>query len=179
MWQVSGRSDITDFEEVVELDTKYIAEWCLKLDIEILVKTVQEAIGRVIVMADAAHAFGATWHGKPVGSIADFSNFSFHAVKNFTTAEGGAVAWRDIEGIDNEEIYHQYQLLSLHGQSKDALAKTQLGAWEYDIIGPWFKCNMTDVVAGIGLAQMKRYKGLLARRKEIISRYDAAFKPLI
>ena len=138
----------------------------------------QEAIGRVIVMADAAHAFGATWHGKPVGSIADFSNFSFHAVKNFTTAEGGAVAWRDIEGIDNEEIYHQYQLLSLHGQSKDALAKTQLGAWEYDIIGPWFKCNMTDVVAGIGLAQMKRYKALLARRKEIISRYDAVFKPL-
>lgn len=138
----------------------------------------QEAIGRVIVMADAAHAFGATWHGKPVGSIADFSNFSFHAVKNFTTAEGGAVAWRDIKGIDNEEIYHQYQLLSLHGQSKDALAKTQLGAWEYDIIGPWFKCNMTDVVAGIGLAQMKRYKALLARRKEIISRYDAAFKPL-
>ena len=129
-------------------------------------------------MADAAHAFGATWHGKPVGSIADFSNFSFHAVKNFTTAEGGAVAWRDIEGIDNEEIYHQYQLLSLHGQSKDALAKTQLGAWEYDIIGPWFKCNMTDVVAGIGLAQMKRYKALLARRKEIISRYDAVFKPL-
>ena len=141
------------------------------------VNKLQEAIGRVIVMADAAHAFGATWHGKPVGSIADFSNFSFHAVKNFTTAEGGAVAWRDIEGIDNEEIYHQYQLLSLHGQSKDALAKTQLGAWEYDIIGPWFKCNMTDVVAGIGLAQMKRYKALLAR-KEIISRYDAAFKPL-
>lgn len=138
----------------------------------------QEAIGRVIVMADAAHAFGATWHGKTVGSIADFSNFSFHAVKNFTTAEGGAVAWRDIEGIDNEEIYHQYQLLSLHGQSKDALAKTQLGAWEYDIIGPWIKCNMTDVVAGIGLAQMKRYKDLLARRKEIISRYDAAFKLL-
>ena len=121
------------------------------------VNKLQEAIGRVIVMADAAHAFGATWHGKP---------------------EGGAVAWRDIEGIDNEEIYHQYQLLSLHGQSKDALAKTQLGAWEYDIIGPWFKCNMTDVVAGIGLAQMKRYKALLARRKEIISRYDAAFKPL-
>ena len=142
------------------------------------VNKLQEAIGRVIVMADAAHAFGATWHGKTVGSIADFSNFSFHAVKNFTTAEGGAVAWRDIEGIDNEEIYHQYQLLSLHGQSKDALAKTQLGAWEYDIIGPWFKCNMTDVVAGIGLAQMKRYKALLARRKEIISRYDAAFKPL-
>lgn len=138
----------------------------------------QEAIGRVIVMTDAAHAFGATWHEKPVGSIADFSNFSFHAVKNFTTAEGGAATWREIEGIDNEEIYHQYQLLSLHGQSKDALAKTQLGAWEYDIVGPWYKCNMTDVVAGIGLAQMKRYAGLLERRKEIIGKYDAAFKPL-
>lgn len=139
---------------------------------------VQEAIGRVIVMADAAHAFGATWKGKSVGSIADFSNFSFHAVKNFTTAEGGVATWRDIDGIDNEEIYHQYQLLSLHGQSKDALAKTQLGAWEYDIIGPWFKCNMTDVVAGIGLAQMKRYRGLLKRRKEIIGKYDSAFKLL-
>ena len=142
------------------------------------VNKIQESIGRVIVMADAAHAFGATWKEKPVGSIADFSNFSFHAVKNFTTAEGGAVAWRDIDEIDNEEIYHQYQLLSLHGQSKDALAKTQLGAWEYDIIGPWFKCNMTDVVAGIGLAQMKRYQGLLARRKEIIERYNAALKPI-
>lgn len=139
---------------------------------------IQKAIGRVIVMSDAAHAFGAIWKGTPIGNIADFSNFSFHAVKNFTTAEGGAVTWRDIEGIDNEAIYHQYQLLSLHGQSKDALAKTQLGAWEYDIIGPWYKCNMTDVVAGIGLAQMKRYKGLLARRKEIIDKYDAAFKPL-
>lgn len=139
---------------------------------------IQEAIGRVIVMADAAHAFGASRHGRPVGSIADFSNFSFHAVKNFTTAEGGAVAWRDIPGIDNEDIYRQYQLLSLHGQSKDALAKTQLGAWEYDIKGPWYKCNMTDVTAGIGLAQMKRYKGLLTRRKEIIEKYDAAFKPL-
>ena len=139
---------------------------------------IQESIGRVIVMADAAHAFGATWKEKPVGSIADFSNFSFHAVKNFTTAEGGAAVWKDIDGIDNEEIYHQYQLLSLHGQSKDALAKTQLGAWEYDIIGPWFKCNMTDVVAGVGLAQMKRYKGLLERRKEIIGKYDAAFKPI-
>lgn len=142
------------------------------------VNKLQEAIGRVIVMTDAAHAFGAEWNEKAVGSIADFSNFSFHAVKNFTTAEGGAVTWKDIEGIDNEEIYHQYQLLSLHGQSKDALAKTQLGAWEYDIVGPWFKCNMTDVTAGIGLAQMKRYRGLLARRKEIIEKYDAAFKPL-
>ena len=142
------------------------------------VNKLQKAIGRVIVMTDAAHAFGAEWNGKAVGSIADFSNFSFHAVKNFTTAEGGAVTWKDIEGIDNEEIYHQYQLLSLHGQSKDALAKTQLGAWEYDIVGAWFKCNMTDVTAGIGLAQMKRYRGLLARRKEIIEKYDAAFKAL-
>ena len=138
----------------------------------------QKAIGRVIVMADAAHAFGATWKGRPVGSIADFSNFSFHAVKNFTTAEGGAATWRSIEGVDDEALYHQYQLLSLHGQSKDALAKTQLGAWEYDIVGPWYKCNMTDVTAAIGLAQMKRYKGLLERRKKIIGKYDAALKPL-
>ena len=140
---------------------------------------IQEAIGRVIVMADAAHAFGAKLNDSSmVGSIADFSNFSFHAVKNFTTAEGGAVTWKSIEGIDDEELYHQYQLLSLHGQSKDALAKTQLGAWEYDIVGPWYKCNMTDVAAGIGLAQMQRYKGILARRKEIIEKYNAAFKPM-
>lgn len=138
----------------------------------------QKAIGRVIIMADTAHAFGATWHGKPVGSFADFSSFSFHAVKNFTTAEGGAVTWKKIDGINDEDIYHQYQLLSLHGQSKDALAKTQLGAWEYDVIGPWYKCNMTDVIAGIGLAQMQRYPKMLERRKNIIARYDAAFKPL-
>lgn len=139
---------------------------------------IQKAIGRVAVCADTAHAFGASWHGKMCGSIADFSSFSFHAVKNFTTAEGGALTWRTIPGIDDEDIYHKLQLLSLHGQSKDALAKTKLGAWEYDIVGPWFKCNMTDIMAGIGLAQMKRYPGMLARRKEIISRYDAAFKPL-
>ena len=139
---------------------------------------IQKAIGRVAVCADTAHAFGASWHGKMCGSIADFSSFSFHAVKNFTTAEGGALTWRTIPGIDDENIYHKLQLLSLHGQSKDALAKTKLGAWEYDIVGPWFKCNMTDIMAGIGLAQMKRYPGMLARRKEIISRYDAAFKPL-
>ena len=138
----------------------------------------QKAFGRVIVMSDAAHALGAVWQDKMVGSIADFTNFSFHAVKNLTTAEGGAVTWREINGIDSEKIYHQYQLLSLHGQSKDAFAKTQLGAWEYDIIGPWYKCNMTDVAAGIGLAQMKRYKGLLARRQEIIRKYDNAFIPV-
>ena len=139
---------------------------------------IQKAIGRVAICADTAHAFGASWHGKMCGSIADFSSFSFHAVKNFTTAEGGALTWKTIPGIDDEEIYHKLQLLSLHGQSKDALAKTKLGAWEYDIVGPWFKCNMTDIMAGIGLAQMKRYPAMLARRKEIISRYDAAFKPL-
>ena len=138
----------------------------------------QRAIGRIAICADAAHAFGASWHGKMVGSIADFSSFSFHAVKNFTTAEGGALTWHTIPGIDNEELYHQVQLLSLHGQSKDALAKTQLGAWEYDIVGPWYKCNMTDIMAALGLVQMKRYPALLARRKEIIERYDAAFKPL-
>ena len=139
---------------------------------------IQKAIGRIAICADTAHAFGASWHGKMCGSIADFSSFSFHAVKNFTTAEGGALAWKTISGIDDEEIYHQLQLLSLHGQSKDALAKTKLGAWEYDIVGPWFKCNMTDIMAGIGLAQMKRYPAMLARRKEIIAKYDAAFKPL-
>lgn len=139
---------------------------------------IQKAIGRIAICADTAHAFGATWHGKMCGSIADFSSFSFHAVKNFTTAEGGALAWNTIPGIDDEEIYHQLQLLSLHGQSKDALAKTKLGAWEYDIVGPWFKCNMTDIMAGIGLAQMKRYPAMLARRKEIIAKYDAVFKPL-
>ena len=139
---------------------------------------IQKVIGRIAICADTAHAFGATWHGKMCGSIADFSSFSFHAVKNFTTAEGGALAWKTIPGIDDEEIYHQLQLLSLHGQSKDALAKTKLGAWEYDIVGPWFKCNMTDIMAGIGLAQMKRYPAMLARRKEIIAKYDTAFKPL-
>ncbi len=139
---------------------------------------IQRALGRIAICADAAHAFGASWHGQMVGSIADFSSFSFHAVKNFTTAEGGALSWRTIHGIDNEALYHQVQLLSLHGQSKDALAKTQLGAWEYDIVGPWYKCNMTDIMAALGLVQMKRYPALLARRKEIIDRYDAAFKPL-
>ena len=138
---------------------------------------VQEAVGRVAICADAAHAFGASWHGKMVGSIADFSSFSFHAVKNLTTAEGGALTW-NIPGIDDEELYHHAQLYSLHGQSKDALAKTQLGAWEYDIVGPWYKCNMTDIMAAIGLAQLSRYEGILERRKEIISRYDEAFKKL-
>lgn len=133
---------------------------------------IQQALGRVLIFSDAAHALGASRNGKMAGSIADFTDFSFHAVKNFTTAEGGASTWRDIEGIDNDELYHQYQLLSLHGQSKDALAKTQVGAWEYDIIGPWYKCNMTDIMAAIGLRQLDRYSTMLSRRKEIVSRYD-------
>ena len=139
---------------------------------------IQKALGRVAIMADTAHSFGASRDGKMTGSIADFSSFSFHAVKNFTTAEGGALTWRTIDGVENEAIYKQLQLLSLHGQSKDALAKTQLGAWEYDVVGTWYKCNMTDVVAAIGLKQVERYPQLLARRKEIIGKYDAALKPL-
>lgn len=139
---------------------------------------IQEAIGHVAVVADSAHALGASRQGKMAGQLADFTSFSFHAVKNFTTAEGGAATWRPIPGIDDEDLYHQYQLLSLHGQSKDALSKTQLGAWEYDIVGPWYKCNMTDIMAAIGLKQLERYPGLLARRKEIISRYDAVCNEL-
>ena len=149
-----------------------------KRELFVPVGAIQTAMGRVAVLADTAHAFGASRQGRPVGSIADFSAFSFHAVKNFTTAEGGALTWRTIEGIDDEEIYHQLQLLSLHGQSKDALAKSKLGAWEYDILGPWYKCNMTDVAAAMGLAQMKRYGQMLKRRQELIERYDAALQPL-
>ncbi len=139
---------------------------------------IQKAIGRVAVLADTAHSFGAVRNGIKTGNLADFSSFSFHAVKNLTTAEGGALTWRTIDGIDNEELYKKLQLLSLHGQSKDALAKTQLGAWEYDIIGPWYKCNMTDVAASIGLKQFERYGEMLERRKEIIKRYDTALRPL-
>lgn len=139
---------------------------------------IQSKFGRLIVCADTAHAFGSTWHGKPIGSVADFSAFSFHAVKNFTTAEGGALTWKPREDLNDEEIYNQVQLYSLHGQSKDALSKNQLGAWEYDILGPWYKCNMTDIHAAIGLAQMERYPALLKRRREIIEKYDRAFKPL-
>lgn len=139
---------------------------------------IQKAMGRVAVVADCAHALGSKWHGKMAGSIADFSSFSFHAVKNFTTAEGGAACWKHIEGIDDAEIYHRYQLLSLHGQSKDALAKTQLGAWEYDIIAPLYKCNMTDITAAIGLKQLERYPELLKRRREVIEKYDVACNKL-
>ena len=139
---------------------------------------VQEALGRVAVVADCAHALGATRNGKQAGEIADFSSFSFHAVKNLTTAEGGAATWKHIDGIDDDELYKQYQLYSLHGQSKDALAKTQLGAWEYDIVGPWYKCNMTDIQAAIGLKQLERYPALLQRRQEIINQYDEALVQL-
>lgn len=137
---------------------------------------IQKVFGRVIVLADAAHAFGAKRHGRMCGEIADFTSFSFHAVKNLTTAEGGALTWRSREGLDDEAVYKQLQLLSLHGQSKDALAKTQLGAWEYDIVAPYYKCNMTDIMAGIGLAQLKRYPELLYRRRQIVGQYNEALK---
>lgn len=139
---------------------------------------IQEAMGRVSINADTAHAFGARWRNLYAGNIADFSSFSFHAVKNLTTAEGGALTWRPIEGISDEEIYHQLQLFSLHGQSKDAFAKTQLGAWEYDIIGTWYKCNMTDVAAAIGLKQLERYPHMLECRRQIIEYYDDALHEL-
>ena len=139
---------------------------------------IQKAIGRIAVCADTAHSFGGIYNGKMIGSVADFSSFSFHAVKNITTAEGGALTWRTIPGISDEEIYKQFQLFSLHGQSKDALAKSRLGAWEYDVVGTYYKCNMTDVAAAIGLKQFERYPKMLKRRKEIIQKYNAAFKPL-
>lgn len=147
-----------------------------KKDIFVPANDIQKAFGRVVVLADAAHAFGAKWHGKMCGEIADFTSFSFHAVKNLTTAEGGALTWRPVERMDDEWIYKQFQLLSLHGQNKDALTKTQLGAWEYDIVAPNYKCNMTDIMAAIGLAQLKRYPEMLYRRRQIIERYDAALE---
>lgn len=136
----------------------------------------QEKIGRVVVMADAAHSFGAKYKGQPSGSVADFTCFSFHAVKNFTVAEGGSVTWNKNLGLDDEEIYREFQLLSLHGQSKDALSKMKLGAWEYDIVAPNYKCNLTDIASGIGLAQLKRYEGLLKRRFEIVEKYNKGFE---
>ena len=139
---------------------------------------IQEAMGRIAVLADGAHAFGASREGKMAGEIADFTSFSFHAVKNLTTAEGGAAVWKSIPGIDDEEIYKQYMLYSLHGQNKDALAKTQLGNWEYDIAGLYYKCNMTDIMASIGLVQLRRYPDVLKRRREIIEKYNKAFEGL-
>lgn len=138
----------------------------------------QEVIGRVVILADAAHSFGASYKGRISGEVADFTCFSFHAVKNLTTAEGGAVTWLDIDGIDNEEIYKQFMLLALHGQDKDALAKTKPGAWEYDIIYPAYKCNMTDIMASLGMVQLRRYPEILERRREIIDRYNEGLKDL-
>ena len=137
----------------------------------------QQALGHVLILADSAHGFGAMRDGKMSGECADFTSFSFHAVKNFTTAEGGALVWKDIEQVDNDKLYHQLMLLTLHGQSKDALAKTRLGAWEYDIVGTYYKCNMTDIMAAIGLVQMRRYPKLLARRKHIIKQYTKGIQP--
>ena len=139
---------------------------------------IQRKLGRIAVVADGAHAFGAEWRGEKVGSIADFTSFSFHAVKNLTTGEGGALTWRMHEGISDEDLYKQCMLLSLHGQSKDALAKTQAGAWEYDVVAPYYKYNMTDIMAAIGLAQLERYPGLLKRRKQIIESYDRKMRDL-
>lgn len=139
---------------------------------------IQKVFGRIIVMADCAHGFGAIQNGIHAGNIADFTCYSFHAVKNLTTAEGGAATWKSIQGIDDEDIYKQYQLLSLHGQTKDALHKNQLGSWEYDIVSPAYKCNMTDIMAGMGVVQLDRYEDMLKWRHEIIERYNEAFKKL-
>ncbi len=160
-----------DYDKIFEIANR-------KKDLFRPANSIQSALGRVAVCADTAHAFGASRKGVMVGNIADFSSFSFHAVKNLTTAEGGALTWKTIPGIDNDEIYHKLQLLSLHGQSKDALAKTQLGAWEYDIVGTWYKCNMTDIAAAIGLKQFERYPQMLKRRREIIKKYDYALRSL-
>ncbi len=160
-----------NYERIFEIVTRNSSVFVPKNEI-------QEKLGRIAVVADAAHALGASSNRQMVGAIADFTNFSFHAVKNLTTAEGGAMTWKHIDGIEDEEIYHMAQLLSLHGQSKDALAKTKRGAWEYDIVGTWYKCNMTDIAAAIGLAQLKRYPDMLSRRREIIEKYDSVFKPM-
>ncbi len=160
-----------DYERVFEIVEKKCKLFSPKTDI-------QKAIGRIIVLADTAHALGAEYKGRKAGSIADFSAFSFHAVKNLTTGEGGALTWRHIDGVDDGEIYKTLQLLSLHGQNKDALAKTKVGAWEYDIVAPLYKCNMTDIMAAIGSAQLDRYDDMLLRRRSIIERYDNAFRPL-
>jgi len=160
-----------DYDRIFEIVEKKKSLFVPKNDM-------QEAMGRIAVMADTAHALGAKRKGRMVGSIADFSSFSFHAVKNLTTAEGGALTWRTISGIPDSDLYQRLQLFSLHGQSKDALAKTRLGAWEYDVVGTYYKCNVTDVAAAMGLKQLERYGGMLKRRKEIIGQYDAVLRPL-
>lgn len=156
-----------DYEKIYEIVER-------KKDLFHPTSDIQKALGRIAIVADGAHAFGASRNGSSVGNLADFTSFSFHAVKNLTTAEGGCAVWKSIEGVDDSELYHLYQLYSLHGQSKDALAKTKAGAWEYDIVGPWYKCNMTDIMAAIGLVQLKRYPSLIERRYEIIKKYDEA-----
>ncbi|EGS5728527.1 TPA: DegT/DnrJ/EryC1/StrS family aminotransferase [Clostridium perfringens] len=156
-----------DYDSILDIVNK-------KKEIFIPNNDIQSAIGRVVVVADGAHSFGATYKGKMAGEVADFTSFSFHAVKNLTTAEGGAITWRNIEGVDNEEIYKRYMILSLHGQTKDALSKTKIGSWEYDILEPTYKCNMTDIMSAIGLAQLDRYKEILKRRKKLIEMYDEA-----
>lgn len=161
---------VCDYQKIYEVLDRKKGLFCAA-------NAIQEKFGRVVVIADAAHAFGASRAGVMCGSIADFTSFSFHAVKNLTTAEGGALTWRDIKGADNEELYKEFMLLSLHGQSKDAFSKNQPGAWEYDIVSPAYKCNMTDIMASIGLVQHKRYPELLKRRRELIQRYDAALRP--
>ena len=162
---------VCDYEKIFEVveDTK---------DLFTPSNEIQSLFNRVIVVADGAHVIGGKRNGKMAGEIADFTTFSFHAVKNLTTAEGGAVTWRNVEGLDNDKLYKEYQLLSLHGQSKDALNKTQLGNWEYDIVAPYYKCNMTDIMAAIGLAQMSRYEELVDRRHEIVKKYNDAFAKL-
>ena len=161
-----------DYDRVFEIVEKRRAEF-VPSDNDI-----QKAIGRIIVMADGAHSVGAQYKGKKVGNLGDFTNVSFHAVKNLTTAEGGAVIWRDIPGVDNDEIYHRYMLLSLHGQTKDAFSKTNGASWEYDIVSPAYKCNMTDIQAAMGLAQLHRYEAIIARRHSLIERYNKAFENL-
>ena len=162
---------VADYDKIYEIVEKTKSKFTPKNDI-------QKLYNRVLVLADAAHAIGASRNNKMAGNIADFTSFSFHAVKNLTTGEGGAATWRSVEGLDDEALYKEFQLLSLHGQTKDALHKNQIGAWEYDIVAPLYKCNMTDVVAAIGLVQMKRYNGMLERRRKMIERYDEALKPL-
>ncbi|MBR5227171.1 MAG: DegT/DnrJ/EryC1/StrS family aminotransferase [Clostridia bacterium] len=158
-----------DYEKIFSIVERKKNLFCSNNDL-------QKLYGRIIVVADGAHSFGAIYKDKMIGNVADFTSFSFHAVKNLTTAEGGALTWKSVEGLDDEVLYKEFMLLSLHGQSKDALAKNKLGAWEYDIVYPAFKCNMTDIMAAIGLAQLDRYEGILKRRHEIIARYNEAFK---
>ena len=162
---------VCDYDRIYDIVNK-------KKDLFKPANDIQEKMGRIAVVADGAHSFGARKNGKPSGSFADFTNFSFHAVKNLTTAEGGASVWKTIDGIDNEYIYKQFMLLSLHGQTKDALSKTGLGNWEYDIVEPYYKCNMTDIMAALGLAQLRRYGNMLDRRLELVKKYDEAFADL-